>query len=44
MLSFHPVLLSITNNLIKHLSFVYTQLNAQTLLCQTIQFCTSQQS
>ena len=32
------VLLFITNNSIKHQSFVYTQLNVQTVLFQTIQF------
>ena len=32
------VLLCITNNSIKHQSFVYTQLNDQTVLFQTIQF------
>ena len=35
------VLLCITNNLIKPLSFVYTQLNDQTVLFQTIQFSIS---
>ena len=33
---------SITNNSIKHLSFVYTQLNDQTVLFLTIQFSISQ--
>ena len=33
------VLLWITNNSIKPQSFVYTQLNDQTILFQTIQFC-----
>ena len=37
-------LLCITNNLIKYQSFVYTQLNDQTLLLQTIQLSISQQS
>ena len=32
------VLLCITNNSIKHQSFVYTQVNDQTVLVQTIQF------
>ena len=32
------VLLCITNNSIKHQSFVYTQLNDQTVLFLTIQF------
>ena len=36
------ILLCITNSSIKHLSFVYTQLNDQTLLFQTIQFSISQ--
>ena len=31
-----------TNNSIKHLKFVYTQLNDQTVLFQTIQFSISQ--
>ena len=31
----------ITNNSIKHKSFVYTQLNDQTVLFQTIQFSVS---
>ena len=31
-------MLCITNNAIKHQSFVYTQLNNQTVLFQTIQF------
>ena len=35
------VLLCITNNSIKHQSFVYTQLNNQTVLFQTIQFSMS---
>ena len=35
------VLLSNTNNSIKHQSFVYTQLNAQTVLFQISQFNTS---
>ena len=35
------VLLSITNNSIKHQSFVYTQLNEQTVLFLTIQFSLS---
>ena len=35
------VLLGISNNSIKHQSFVYTQLNDQTILFQIIQFCTS---
>ena len=35
------VLLCITNNSFKHHSFVYTQLNDQTLLFQTIQFSIS---
>ena len=35
------VLLCITNNSIKHQSFVYTQLNDQTVLFQTTQFSTS---
>ena len=35
------VLLCITNNSIKHLSFVYTQLNDQTVLFQTIRFSIS---
>ena len=33
------VLRCITNNSFKHQSFVYTQLNDQTVLLQTIQFC-----
>ena len=33
-----------TNNLIKHQSFLYTQLNDQTVLIQTIQFSISTQS
>ena len=33
--------LCITNNSIKHRSFVYTQLNDQTVLFQTIRFCIS---
>ena len=39
---YFQVLLCITNNSIKHQSFVYTQLNNQTLLFQTIQFSLSQ--
>ena len=35
------VLLCITNNSIKHQSFVYTQLNVKTVLFTTIQFCIS---
>ena len=35
------VLLCITNNSFKHQSFVYTQLNDQTILFQTIQFSMS---
>ena len=35
------VLLCITNNSIKHQSFIYTQLNDQTVLFQTIQFSIS---
>ena len=35
------VLLCITNNSIKHQSFVHTQLNDQTVLFQTIQFSIS---
>ena len=35
------VLLCITNNSIEHQSFVYTQLNDQTVLFQIIQFSTS---
>ena len=35
------VLLCITKNSIKHPSFVYTQLNDQTVLFQTIQFSIS---
>ena len=35
------VLLCITNNSIKHQSFVYTQINDQTVLFQTIQFSIS---
>ena len=38
------VLLCITNNLIKHQSFVYTKLNGQTVPIQAIQFSISQQS
>ena len=38
------VLLCIINNSIKHQSFVYTQLNDQIILFQTIQFSISQQS
>ena len=38
------VLLFNTNDSIKHLSFVYTQLNDQTILFQTIQFSISQQN
>ena len=34
-------LLCITNNSIKYQSFIYTQLNDQTVLFQTIQFNTS---
>ena len=37
---FH-ILLCIIKNSIKHLSFVYTQLNDQTVLFQTIQFSIS---
>ena len=36
-------MLSITNNLIRNKSFVYTQLNYQTLLFQTTHFSISQQ-
>ena len=36
--------LCITDNSIKHPSFVYTQLNDQTVLFLTIQFSISQQS
>ena len=36
------VLLFITNNSIKHHSFIYTQLNDQTVQFQTIQFSISQ--
>ena len=36
-------LLCITNNSIKHQSFVYTQLNVKTVLFQTIQFSISTQ-
>ena len=35
------ILLCITNDSIRHQSFVYTQLNDQTVLFQTIQFCIS---
>ena len=35
------VLQCITNNSIKHQSFIYTQLNDQTVLFQTIQFSIS---
>ena len=37
------VLLCITNNSINHHSFVYTQLNDQTVLFQTTEFSLSQQ-
>ena len=36
-------LLSITNNSIKHQSFIQTQLNIKNVLFQTIQFCISTQ-
>ena len=36
------VLLCITKNLIKHLSFIYTQFSDQTVLFKTIQFSISQ--
>ena len=36
------VLLCITNNSIKHQPFIYTQLNDQTVLFQTIQFSIGQ--
>ena len=36
------VLLSITNNSIKHQSFIHTQLNDQTVLFRTIQFSINQ--
>ena len=38
-----PSIPCITNNSIKHQSFVYTQLNDQTVLFQTIQFSISTQ-
>ena len=37
------VLLRITNNSIKHQSYVYTELNVKTVLFQTIQFCLNTQ-
>ena len=37
------VLLCITNNSIKHQSFIYTQLNVKTVLFQIIQFSISTQ-
>ena len=37
------VLLCITNNLIKHQSFIYTQLNVKAVLFQIIQFRISTQ-
>ena len=40
----YQILLCITNNSIKHESFVYTQLNDQTFLFLTIQLSISQQS
>ena len=36
-------LLSITNNSVKHQSFVYSQFNYHTVLLQTIQFCINMQ-
>ena len=41
---FFQMLQFITNTSIKYQSFVYTQLNDQTDLFQTIQFSTSQES
>ena len=38
------VLLCLTNNSIKHQSFVYKDLKGQTVLFLTIQFCISQQN
>ena len=40
----YQVLLCITNNSMKDQSFVYTQLDDQTVLFQTIQFSLSQHS